>query len=508
MRKSSETSNQLKEICRLTGVVWAAWLIREDSNWVLVASNGLARREQTRLHDVLKDSVIQAWISGAVVTGRSRWKRMKEDQVVRHVTRVYLFPKMAGERVLLIGFQEDMDSSQRLADIKAITGLMPEVPARASVDAEIDGKPMGASPCLDTSQPLQSIEECVRWVEAQLTNLTSGVAIHLVLERKEEKLVFDRTGEVKQAVAEIKGVQIPIDHLQPWQGTWIARQPAKSALDEPAFTKACAEVAALARPLLVEILLRRELSRETSARQQAEIRLEHTTRLISLGELAAGVSHEMVSPLATISGFIGMTIEDLDGQTELQKDLRLALEESERLRGLVSRMLDLARVPDRVVRSVDVNDLTRDVIALIHPSMRMAGVTVETELQDGLPELCVEPSSLKQVMVNLMQNAIQAMPDGGKIKIRTAQADQSDNAGVVWQIVDNGPGIDAESIPKIFEPFFTTKPRGIGTGLGLAIVKSILQNCGGQIEVATTVNAGTAFTIWLPQIQHTGECSD
>lgn len=502
MPKINDLTNQLTGIYRLPGIAWTVWLVYENANWGVKDSQGLTHNQRTQLIESLKSPALQAWIKDVQVSGCPGWQVMPDFSGGAQRLRAYALAKSTGNRVLLVGIKENFDSREILSNIQREISSLMDLPGANSELPGMQRSMSGNLPVEDSHTEgagRNSIENCVQQMEEWIAQTAGAAQVLLVFEKDGRTSCIGRSGELpEQKLDGMKAVSLPLDGIAPWKGCWLVAFLEPGVQPSHDWWDAARKQAERFQPKVMEGLLRRALDGETETRQMLENQLEHATRLISLGELAAGVSHEMVSPLATISGFLRMALDEIDPQSPVYDDLTLALHESERLRDLVGRMLDLARVPDRVLRKVDVNDLTRDVVALTFPSMRMAGVSIETELQSDLPPIQGEPSSLKQVMINLIQNAIQAMPDGGKIHIRTGDGERCDRKGVVWQIVDHGPGIQPEFIPKIFEPFFTTKPKGAGTGLGLAIVKSIVQNYGGEIEVATTMNQGTAFTVWLP----------
>jgi signal transduction histidine kinase len=239
--------------------------------------------------------------------------------------------------------------------------------------------------------------------------------------------------------------------------------------------------------------LREFLSRQKERETQVASRLEHVDQLASLGQLAAGLAHEIKNPLAGIQGALELLREETaDGSTVRLYGEMLA--ELERVNVILRRLLESGRqAPLRLVRT-DVGKLLGETAELLRPSLRRQRVELRVELADGLPIADLDPSKIRQVLVNLIQNAAEAMAErGGHVALRAGAL--SDEA-VVIEVEDDGPGINPEHLDKLFEPFFTTKFTG--TGLGLAISKTLVEQHGGRIEVGAASGGGTTFLIFLP----------
>ncbi len=228
-----------------------------------------------------------------------------------------------------------------------------------------------------------------------------------------------------------------------------------------------------------------------------------TGRLASIGELAAGIAHEINNPVAIMVQEAGW-IEDLLGdedtdeaetRSEIERAVRQIHTQGERCKDITYKLLSFARKTDPAVREVDLNALVEDVLGLMSQKTRYASVRIESNLQAGLPPLCASPSELQQVLLNLVNNAVDAIGhNGGTVTISTQQ--QGDE--VALRVSDTGEGIAAANLPRIFDPFFTTKPVGQGTGLGLSICYGVVDKLGGRIEVESEIDRGTTFTVILP----------
>ena len=235
-------------------------------------------------------------------------------------------------------------------------------------------------------------------------------------------------------------------------------------------------------------------------------------RLTTAGRLAAGVAHELNNPLATIAGCAEALLErvrdlKLDAIEELG-DLRAYLatieEEAYRCKEITGTLLQFVREPGSRRDRTDVNSLvTRSVELLAHQS-RFATSTIVTELDPALPEVIANEGQLRQVILGLAANALEAMEGRGRLTIRTRVAgdeltiDRAAIKEIMIEFVDEGPGIAEAVLPRIFDPFFTTKPPGQGTGLGLAIAQGIVADHGGRIEVTSKPGAGAVFRMVLP----------
>ncbi|MEJ5366596.1 MAG: ATP-binding protein [Desulfosoma sp.] len=226
-------------------------------------------------------------------------------------------------------------------------------------------------------------------------------------------------------------------------------------------------------------------------------------KLASIGELAAGIAHEINNPVAIMveeAGWIQDLLEDLDrGQSldveEVRRSLQQIRTQGARCKEITHKLLSFARRTDPTVQQVQLNKLIREVVALVEQRARYAGVTIRTHLTDGLPWVAMSPSEMQQVLLNLINNALDAMEKtGGTLDITT----RFEDGRVIVDVADTGEGIPQAILQRIFDPFFTTKPVGKGTGLGLSICYGIIRKLGGDISVNSAVGVGTTFHIYLP----------
>ncbi len=231
--------------------------------------------------------------------------------------------------------------------------------------------------------------------------------------------------------------------------------------------------------------------------KQTQMQLIQSAKLAAVGQLAAGVAHEINNPLTTISGFSELLLNDLPPESSLHADLSMIRREAQRARDVVRRLLDFARQSGPHREPADLNDLVSETVTLMRNAAATKNVRVVEQYSPGLPWARMDVNQIKQVVLNLLNNAMQAMPKGGALTVAT-EASRGELPGVILHVADTGVGIAPENLERIFEPFFTTKPPGEGTGLGLALSYSIVQEHGGRIEVSSTVNEGTTFKVWLP----------
>jgi len=239
------------------------------------------------------------------------------------------------------------------------------------------------------------------------------------------------------------------------------------------------------------IVERTEAEEEKSKLQQ---QLIHADRLATIGELAAGVAHELNEPLGSVLGFAQLAKKNLGQPERTEQDLEKIITASLYAREVIKKLMVFARqMPPRKAQ-VDLNQVVEEGLYFLEARCARKGIEVVQELAPDLPEVTADPSQLKQVLVNLVVNSVQAMPTGGRLTVRT----QADDAAVSLTVEDTGVGISEEIREKIFLPFFTTKEVDKGTGLGLAVVHGIITAHGGSIDMESHPGQGTRFRIHLP----------
>lgn len=239
------------------------------------------------------------------------------------------------------------------------------------------------------------------------------------------------------------------------------------------------------------IIKRRETEEEKSKLQE---QLRHADRLATIGQLAAGVSHELNEPLGNILGFAQLIKKCPDLPEQVEEDIEKILNASLFAREIVKKLLIFARRMPPKKALINLNRVVEEGLYLFESRCMKEGIELVRDLSPDLPEVHADPSQLNQVLVNLVINAVQAMPSGGRLTLRTLH--DQDHISLI--VEDTGTGMDGEVLKKIYTPFFTTKDVGQGTGLGLPVVHGIVTSHGGSISVESNVNQGTRFEIQLP----------
>ncbi len=241
-----------------------------------------------------------------------------------------------------------------------------------------------------------------------------------------------------------------------------------------------------------------ELQERMDAQREAENRLIQAAKLAAVGEMAAGVAHELNNPLTTVAGFSELVLDDLPPNSPQRDDLEMVLREAKRARSVVRRLLDFARQSESIRVRADLNEVIEDVAALTRHLLETKSIDFKLKLGKDLPWVLMDRDQIKQVVLNLLHNARHAMPKGGKLSVLTELHQKDTKEWLVMTIQDNGKGISAHDLARIFEPFFTTKADDGGTGLGLAVSYGIITDHDGFIEVDSAPNEGACFTVWLP----------
>jgi signal transduction histidine kinase len=230
--------------------------------------------------------------------------------------------------------------------------------------------------------------------------------------------------------------------------------------------------------------------------QVTQDQLIQQEKLASVGQLAAGVAHEINNPLGSVLLYADILAKETPKENEQQReDLQMIVREATRCKTIVNDLLNFSRQNEILAQDTDLNAMLSDLAREQSRQELYSQVEIGTDLEPDLGTIQADPLQLHQVFVNLMNNAAEAMPDGGELILRTQKGPAP--GFVTIQIQDTGLGISEENMKKIFTPFFTTKPIGKGTGLGLAIIYGIVKMHRGQIDVQSEVGKGTTFTIIL-----------
>jgi two-component system NtrC family sensor kinase len=263
---------------------------------------------------------------------------------------------------------------------------------------------------------------------------------------------------------------------------------------------------------LTFVTTRKLLQKLAAADKQASFldeKLVQSQKLASIGELSAGIGHEINNPLAIISQeteWMQHLVKrigegDSKGVAELQDSLKEVLHQVDRCREITQNLLDFARRKEPVYQEVNVNKLIDDLSRLVEKEAVLHHIEIRRDFQKDLPLVHTDAPSLRQVVLNLLTNATHAVQKDGQIRIATKS---SQNGSVDIIVADTGCGIPKDHLTKIFDPFFTTKPEGKGTGLGLSICHGIVDKLGGRISVSSEVGKGATFVVTLPINQKRG----
>jgi signal transduction histidine kinase len=241
-----------------------------------------------------------------------------------------------------------------------------------------------------------------------------------------------------------------------------------------------------------------ELNARMEAQRFAENRLIQAAKLAAVGEMAAGIAHELNNPLTTVTGFSELMLQDMPPDFSFREELEMVAHEAHRASDVVRRLLDFSRQGESIRTRADLNEVVTDVIALTRHLIQTNNGILKLNLDQNLPWVSMDRNQMKQVLLNLIHNALQAMPQGGDLTVATSTVCRGDRNWVVMSVKDGGIGISPTDQIRVFEPFFTTKGDRGGTGLGLSVTYGIVTDHGGTIEIFSEPNLGSTFTVWLP----------
>ena len=235
--------------------------------------------------------------------------------------------------------------------------------------------------------------------------------------------------------------------------------------------------------------------------------VQQAEKLAVVGQLAAGIAHQIGTPLNVISGSAEYLMMESGGEKPRPQELDIIIAQTDRITKLIQQLLNFARPARMELRSLDLGKLLEGLLTLTEHQIAKEGISVKAEFGSDLPPILGDANQLEQAFLNIVINAWHAMPDGGRLSLATRAVPATERhrrvgraaqLGVEVVIADTGMGIAPENMPKIFDPFFSTKGVGKGTGLGLAISRRIVEDHHGSIDVDSAVGRGTTFSIWLP----------
>ena len=233
---------------------------------------------------------------------------------------------------------------------------------------------------------------------------------------------------------------------------------------------------------------------DITQRMRLEEQMVQTEKLTSLGLLAAGVAHEVNTPLAVISNYIQMLAKQIPADDPRQKTIERIVKQTFRASEIVNNLLNFSRTGAAEFVEVDLNSVLEETLTLVQHPLKTARVNVIKNYKEQLPPVLGSITRLQQVFLNLFMNARDAMPNGGMVEVRTA----AQNGSVEVEVTDTGTGIPPENLHRIFDPFFTTKASGSGTGLGLSVSYGIIKEHAGKVDVRSTPGKGTSFRLEFP----------
>ncbi len=236
---------------------------------------------------------------------------------------------------------------------------------------------------------------------------------------------------------------------------------------------------------------------DVTQRERMEEQMSQTEKLTSLGLLAAGVAHEVNTPLAVISNYIQMLAKQMPEDDPRHTIIDKIVKQTFRASEIVNNLLNFSRTGAGEIANVDLNRVVEETLSLVSHPLKTSRIQVVKQLSEGIPLVRGSANKLQQVFLNLFLNARDAMPSGGMLEVRTS----GHNGSVEIEVMDTGNGIPRELIHKIFDPFFTTKSSGRGTGLGLSVTYGIIKEHAGKIDVRSTPGRGTSFHVEFPAVR-------
>jgi two-component system NtrC family sensor kinase len=240
--------------------------------------------------------------------------------------------------------------------------------------------------------------------------------------------------------------------------------------------------------------LEQKVHERTEELRSKENQLIQSDKVASLGKLAAGVAHEINSPLTGVLTYSSLLLKAKKEGDPDREDLEVIVNETNRCKKIVKGLLDYARQTAPQKTLCDANEVLDKSIDLISHQATLQSVRIERKFKPDLPKIMIDVGQIQQVLINILLNAIEAMPQGGTLTVSTGMDDKM----VALRFADTGSGIPEDVLPKIFDPFFTTKEQGRGTGLGLSVSFGIIERHRGKLEVKSKVGEGTTFTVKLP----------
>ena len=285
-----------------------------------------------------------------------------------------------------------------------------------------------------------------------------------------------------------RGMTRPIQRLS--EATY---QVASGHFDVEVFSKSRDEIGLLADSFN---RMASELKERESDLKSAQAALIQSEKMAAFGQLGAGIAHEVKNPLAGILGYTQLALRKADKESLLAKQLKIIEKETKRCKTIIENLMKFSRQEKTEKSAINLNQVVEDAVAIVDHQLTIHKVKIEKNIEEGLPAMGGNANQLQQVLMNLMINAQQAMPEGGVVSISTRR--NKDKVEIL--VADTGPGMSKDIQGKIFEPFFTTKPVGQGTGLGLSVSYGIVKDHYGEIILESELGQGTVFTLSFPMM--------
>jgi two-component system, NtrC family, sensor kinase len=453
------------------------------------------KRNAHLLGNTVKELTLDTWHEAGQYRALELIKRVDKEENYMRIRWVWLgdlsgglyMPRVAPEKLFPVSRGQEI--SVKKMDNNGSGHLYTYVPV------EINSQEYGA---LEISESLAKLKKYIH--KTILRSVILGILMALL-------------GFVMLWVLGVRLVGRPLNRL-----VEITRQIGKGDFSARVAVRGRDELSSLANAInqMCEQLAaaREAVRKETEARIAALEQLRHTERLATLGRLSSGIAHELGTPLNVVSGRAKLIINEDLKKEDITECSRIIKEQAERMTKLIRQLLDFARRRAPQKAPVDLKNLSGQVIEMLKQTAEKQKVILELLKNDDIPLVLIDPFQIQQVLINLLINGIQAMPDGGRLEVglhmkysyhSTLSNGRKQNYVAIY-IKDEGKGISEDNINHLFEPFFTTKHVGEGTGLGLSIAYGIVQEHSGWIDVKSKIGEGSCFTIYIPL--EVGECAE
>ncbi|MBT4644397.1 MAG: DUF3365 domain-containing protein [Deltaproteobacteria bacterium] len=236
--------------------------------------------------------------------------------------------------------------------------------------------------------------------------------------------------------------------------------------------------------------------RDVTEERKLSKHLAQTEKMASVGQLAAGIAHEINNPLGVILCYGDLILKNRESSSQIQEDTQVIQKHANSCKTIVESLLNFARVSDTQMKKADIHECLNEILSVLQNQMKKQNITVLANLDSNIEDIVFDEDKIKQVFMNLLLNSIQAMPEGGDLNLVTQLNLKKKQIMII--MADSGYGIPDDKLDIIFEPFFTTKERGKGTGLGLSVSYGIIQQHNGNLSVSSQPGTGTTFYITLP----------